>query len=593
MLPATGQKNEAAKLDLHYDSGALGGARNRTGREAKKMRRMIFGAILLVALFAASSDEAQITSTPIAPIRTNEGRVAGKVLASGVRAWLGVPFAKPPINDLRWRPPQPISWEGVWTADRKMPECMQVLRPHNINNYFGEEATSEDCLYLNVWAPPGSKAGQKLPVIVFIYGGGGTIGSAGSPMYDGENLAKKGVVFVTMGYRLGILGWMAHPELTKEQGGHSGDYAYLDQNAALKWVHNNIALFGGDPARVTITGQSAGAGAVSAQLHSPLSKGLFWAAMMSSTCSIGTPGEGVSLAEGEKTGLEIQKRLGVSDLEHMRYVAADRLIALQNEGQVGYNITTGVRTGAIVDGYFTTKSKEDMAKSHEMSDVPVIANFNSGESFSPLQKAKTVAEYQEIAAKLYGKDVDEFLKLYPVSQDSDVSAVASKVARESSIANASRNCGVFQAEYNKSKVYIDMFDRKQPYVPGVEIADQDPATIGAYHNGDVPYWFANLDIFNLFRHTREWTAWDHTLSDDMSGALIAFAKTGDPSTPAVKWPAWSKTDDVFVDFGNTVKVEKFYTEGMSWLAVHQVQGGRGPGGGAGAPGVVTGTGPRD
>lgn len=555
------------------------------------MRATLLPVILIAAGVLVPRSVGQVTLAPVAKIHTDEGWIAGKVMASGVRAWLGVPFAKPPVNDLRWKPPQPISWEGVWTADRKMPECMQVLRPHNINHYFGEEATSEDCLYLNVWAPPGSRADAKLPVIVFIYGGGGTIGSASSEMYDGEHMAKKGVVFVTMGYRVGILGWMAHPELTKEQGGHSGNYGYLDQNAALKWIHDNISLLGGDPGRVTIAGQSAGAGSVSAQMHSPLSKGLFQAAMMSSTCSIATSGAGTSLAQAEQTGLEIQKRMGAADLAHMRYVAADKIIAMQNENQVGYSVTNGVRTGPIVDGYFTTKSKEEMAKSHEMSDVPVIANFNSGESFSPLENAKTVAEYRQIAAQMYGKDADEFLRLYPVESDADIRAMASKAARESSIANTSRNCGVLQAEYNKSPVYIDMFDRKHPYVPGVELADQDTATVGAYHNGDIVYWFENLDSFNKMRKTRDWTAWDRTLADDMSGALIAFARTGDPGTPAVKWPAWSSTNDVFVDFGDKIQVEKFNTGGMSWLAAHPAQGGRGRG--PGGPGVIPGAGPRD
>jgi para-nitrobenzyl esterase len=405
-------------------------------------------------------------------------------------------------------------------------------------------------------------------------------------------MAKKNVVFVTIGYRLGILGWMAHPELTKEQGGHSGNYAYLDQNAALKWIHGNIAQFGGNPQRVVITGQSAGAGSISAQLHSPLSKGLFQGAMMSSTCSIATPGVGTSLAEAEKTGLEIQKRMGAADLEHMRYFPADRIIAMQSESQVGVDNRTGVRTGAITDGYFTTKSKVDMAKSHEMSDVPVIANFNSGESSSPLQRAKTVDEYKQIAIQMYGKDADAFLALYPVASDSDIPAMASKVARESSIANASRNCGVLQTEYNQSKIYIDMYNRKHPYAPGVEIADQDTATVGAYHNGDIIYWFENLDSYNRIRHTRDWTAWDHALADDMSDALIAFAKTGNPATSAVKWPAWSPTEDVFVNFGDTIQIEKFNTKGMEWLAAHQPQGGRrGPG--SGPPGAVSEAGPRD
>src|SRR5579883_3482223 len=244
---------------------------------------------------------------PLPPIRTDSGLIAGQTLPSGVKAWLGIPFAKPPIGALRWRPPQPIRWEGVWNADRKMPECMQVLRPHNINHYFGEEATSENCLYMNIWAPANAHAGSNLPVIAFIYGGGGTIGSSGIALYGGEPIAKSGkAVFVNFNYRVGILGFMAHPELTREQGGHSGNYAYLDQNAALKWIHDNIAKFGGDPNKVLIMGQSAGAGSVVAQIFSPLSHGLFSTAVMSSGCN--WDNNPVPLADGEKVGLEIQQR---------------------------------------------------------------------------------------------------------------------------------------------------------------------------------------------------------------------------------------------------------------------------------------------
>jgi para-nitrobenzyl esterase len=314
--------------------------------------------------------------------------------------------------------------------------------------------------------------------------------------------------------------------------------------------------------------------------------------MMSSVCSIGTPAAGTSLADAEKTGLEIQKRLGVSSLEDMRYIPADKIIQLQNERQLGYHIDSGVRTGAIVDGYFTPGTKEEMAKTHQMSDVPIIGNFNSGESASPLQKATTVAEYREIAAKIYGADAPAFLKLYPVTRDSDIPAVAAKVAREAAIANASRTCGVNQTLYNKSPAYIDMFDHKYTFTPGVKIADVNTATIGVYHNADIPYWFGNLDIFNLFRKTRDLTPRDRTLSKDMQDSLVAFAKTGNPNTPAVKWPAWKPDNDVFVDFGDTIKVEKFNTKAMAWLAAHP-QGAMPAGGGQGAPGTVVGAAPRD
>jgi para-nitrobenzyl esterase len=554
------------------------------------MRHSIFRGFLMVAFTLCGSVVAQISLHRIEPIQTSEGLIAGKVLPSGVKAWLGVPFAKPPVNDLRWQPPQPISWSGVWTADRTMPECPQVLRPHNINNYFGEEATSEDCLYLNVWAPADANSHSKLPVIVFIYGGGNTIGSSGIAMYGGENLAKKGVVFVNFNYRLGILGFMAHPELTKEQGGHSGNYAYLDQNAALKWIRANITQFGGDPDRVVISGQSAGAGAVSAQLHSPLSKGLFSGAMMSSTCSIAPPETGLSLAEAEKIGLEVQKRLGVADLAHMRDVPADKIIALQSESQLGYSIRNGIRVGGIVDGYFFPASKLQLAAEHAMSDVPVIANFNSGEAGSPLIAATTVAEYKEIARKMYGEAADQFLQLYPVSSDAEVRPMAMKAAREAGIAYASRTCGVEQAKYNHAPVYIDMFDHKHSYAPGVEIADQDLTTVGAYHNSDITFFFDTLDTYNLIRHTRDWTAADRQLAAEMSDALIGFAKSGHPATAAVPWPAWSPQQDEFVDFNIPVRVQPFNTAGMNWLAAHPAAK---TGLRAVAPGLITGAGPRD
>ena len=227
---------------------------------ATRVRKRIGWSALLMALVAAPLLWAQTVETPVRPIQTSGGLLAGKVLPSGVKAWLGVPFARPPVQDLRWQPPQPINWKGVWNADRKMPECIQVLRPHNINHYFGEEATSEDCLYLNIWAPGNSNPDSKLPVVVYIYGGGNTIGSSGIAIYGGEPVAKSGkAVYVNLNYRVGILGFMVHPELTKEQGGHSGNYAYLDQNAAIKWVHENIAKFGGDPSKVVLMGQSAGA----------------------------------------------------------------------------------------------------------------------------------------------------------------------------------------------------------------------------------------------------------------------------------------------------------------------------------------------
>jgi len=531
-----------------------------------------FSVSAMAAFLAAGVASAAMNPVPGDPVRTTSGLVAGTELQPGVKAYLGIPFAEPPVGDLRWRAPQPVKWPGIWNADRKGPECMQVLRPHDINHYFGEEPTSENCLYMNIWAPAEAKPGEKRPVIVFIYGGGGTIGSSGMANYDGTNMAKRGAVFVNFNYRVGILGFMAHPELTAEQGGHSGDYGYLDQNAALRWVHDNIAQFGGDPSKVVIAGQSFGSGSVAAQYTSALSKGLFSAAVMSSACGFTTESQNppVTLAEGEKVGLEAQKRLGAANLAAMRNVPADKILALQAETQVGVSVQ-GLRARPVIDGYFWTGNKEEAFATGKASDVPIIASSNGDDldsNSSPLTKAKTVAEYQAIARQMYGKDADQFLKLYPVRTDADVGPMSHRAAMESGMVKNSRTCADVKAKFNKTPAYIDTFVHKHPYAPGVKIADQNIATIGAYHTADVPYWFDTMDNYNMFRTTRVPTAWDRRLTDIMADALIALANTGSPSTPAFQWPAYTEQRPNYAVFGDTASIQKLDQKRMDWSAAH-------------------------
>ncbi len=499
-------------------------------------------------------------------IQIDSGTVAGKVLDSGVRAWLGIPFARPAVRDLRWKEAQPITWKGVYNADRKMAQCPQVLRPHNINHYFGEEATSEDCLYLNIWAPPASTASSRLPVIVFIYGGGGTIGSSGMANYDGEQVARRGAVFVNFNYRLGILGFMAHPELTKEQGGHSGNYGYLDQTAALKWINRNIARFGGDPGKIVISGQSAGAGSVAQQIFSPLSKGLFRGAVMLSGCNYTT--SNAPLETAEQIGLEVQRRLEASNLDDMRQAPADRIVALQSERQVGVTVE-GIRTGGAIDGYFMPDTKAAILESGRANDVPIIASFTHDEANSPLKAAKTVSEYVAAASQTFGDASTEFLKLYPVSSDAEVRAVAQQAANDAAGLFNSRTCASLQARYHKSPAFITVYSRRHPYVPGVKIADQDTATIGAYHTSEVPYYFGTQDAYNMFRRTRDWTLWDRDLSRKMTAALIAFANTGSPSTRETPWPAWSAESERYVNFGDRIAIETIDRARLEFMAAHR------------------------
>jgi len=536
-------------------------------------------AVLLAGALAASASLATagpMIAIPGDPVTTKSGKVAGTKLASGVKAYLGIPFAKPPTGDLRWRPPQPLSWDGVWNADRKGPECIQVLRPHDINHYFGEEASGEDCLTLNVWTPPEAKAGEKRPVIVFIYGGGGTIGSSGMANYDGENVAKRGAIFVNLNYRVGLLGYMAHPELSKEQGGHSGNYGYLDQNAALKWIHDNIAAFGGDPEKVVISGQSAGAGGVAAQITSPLSKGLFRGAVMMSACNFGGAGlmgGAGPLTEAEKVGLEAQKRLKAADLAAMRNAPADRILGLQSESQVGVNVP-GLRAPSVIDGYFWTGSKEEAFASGVASKVPIIASSNGDDidsAQSPLTKTRTVAEYQAAAKAMYGDAAPEFLKLYPVKTDAEVKPMAHAAAMENGMLKSSRGCAETQARYGAPPAYVATFMRRHPYAPGLNLPDQDVATVGAYHTADVPYWFDTLDKYNLFRTTRVPTAWDKQLTEQMLGSLIALAETGSPSTKAMPWPAWTAANPQYLMLGDTVTGGKMNMKRMDWAAAHPPQ----------------------
>ena len=528
-------------------------------------RALIFTAAVVVA-------SGQIVETPVPgdPVSIESGLVAGKILPPGVKAYLGIPFAAPPLRELRWREPQPIkAWKGVYNADRKMPECIQVLRPHNINHYFGEEASSEDCLYLNVWAPASAKMGSNLPVIVFIYGGGSTIGSSGMALYSGETVAGRGTVFVNFNYRLGALGFMAHPALTAESAHHqSGNYAYLDQIAALQWIQRNVARFGGDPRKVIISGQSAGAGSVSLLQASPLAKGLFRGVAAMSGGAWGNNGQSTRHEDAEATGLKVQEALKARSIDDLKQIPADRILALQEEFQVGARGGSIRVGGANIDGYFLPKAPVDLLAEHLQNDVPAIVGFTHDESSNELRTAKNLDEYKAAAKRLYGDAAEEFLKFYPASTDAEAREMGRTAAREGLVERGARNWALQQACNGKAPVYLFMYSRVHPYIPGVLIADQDTATVGAYHTSDVPYWFGTQDALNIIHSTRKWTTYDRELSRKMTAALIAFANTGDPGTAAVPWPRWTAQNERLVEFGDSIRVLPMSTPRLEFMRLH-------------------------
>lgn len=532
----------------------------------------LFAGLCLTATLTASSSQAQSGDpAPVAiramqpietdPVSTRSGAIKGTSLPSGIRAYLGIPFAAPPVGERRWAAPQPASWTGIFNADRTGPECIQVLRPHDINHYFGEEPVSEDCLFMNIWAPK-AKPGAKLPVVVFIYGGGFTIGSSGMPHYGGEPMAQRGAIFVNFNYRVGAFGFMAHPQLSREQGGHSGNYGIMDQIAALRWIRENISAFGGDPEQVTIIGQSAGAMSVASLIFSPQAKSLFRSATMSSWCAYRAPMP--TLSDAEAIGLAVQKRLGAPSLEAMRNIPADRILAIQSESQVGAHVE-GVRIGGpIVDGYILPDQKPALLAAGQINRVPIIASSNTDDLdivMSPFGKVATLDQYRAAAAAAYGDKAAAFLKRFPASSDAQAREMARRVAHLAGFELGSRQCAVDQAKVGQ-KSYIAQFARKHPYTAGVTFADHDPATIGAYHTGDVPYWFGTLDAFNARRQTRDWTPYDRKLSETMMDHLIAFARDGDPGAG---WQAWTAGKQTERSFGDTITQQRLESANLDWL----------------------------
>ena len=476
----------------------------------------------------AASAAATVDAPPSAAIvHTQGGTLSGKVLPSGIRAYLGIPYAAPPVRDLRWRAPQPApEWSDIRSAREFGAQCFQPLRDATANSYAGAETMSEDCLYLNVWARPDTR---RAPVIVYIHGGAFYTGAGSFPIYDGETIARHGAVFVNLNYRVGPLGFLALPELSAESPqGTSGNYGLLDQIAALGWIKRNIAAFGGDPDNITIVGQSAGSMSVLALQASPLAKGLFQRAVGMSGAMIAGAITLPSRTEAETAGSKLEAGWKATSLSQLRAMPADRLIVPRVPG--------GPSTGPAIDGYVLPGSIPEIFRSGEQADVPLLVGFTRDEALGGMGPISGLDEYRAKAKSLYGDRAERFLELFPAANDAEAKAQARLADRDNTVALGMFSWAALQQTYGHAPVYSYEFAHPHSFAAGVTFSDLDPVKAGAYHTSEVPFWLGTLDSFNRFRHTRDWTANDRQISEKMVNALIAFARTGTPDVPSAEFP---------------------------------------------------------
>jgi para-nitrobenzyl esterase len=476
--------------------------------------------IALVVLVVALG----VSARAAGQVRTDTGSVEGTASADGkVRIFKGIPFAAPPVGDLRWKAPQPAPhWTGVKKATEFGARCMQ-------GNIFGDMAfrdsgPSEDCLYLNVWTPATS-ANAHLPVMVWIFGGGFAAGSTSEGRQDGAVLAKKGVVVVSMNYRLGIFGFFSHPELDRESGRNaSGNYGLLDQVAALQWVRQNIAAFGGDPGNVTIFGESAGSFSVSALMASPLSKDLFQRAIGESGSFLGRGLTTKTLAESEADDGKFADSIGAGSLAALRAKPASDLLAAAMKQK-------DIRFWPNIDGYFFPQDPHAIYASGEQSHVPLLAGWNrdEGNYRGFFQKADPTAKnYVDRAHAVFGDNAEAFLKLYPAASDEEAKRSAQDLAGDQFIGFGTWKWIEMQGTTGKSTVFRYEFDDAPPQPAGVE-------SNGAYHSAEIEFVFEALPSKKL-----PWRPEDEKLSDLISSYWTNFAKTGDPNGPGLPhWPAYT------------------------------------------------------
>jgi para-nitrobenzyl esterase len=504
------------------------------------MRTSVRTLLPAIALCAAAA----LPASGADRVKTANGTVESNVPPNnGVRSFKGIPFAQPPIGDLRWREPQPVkNWPGVRNADTFGPTCMQRLSP-NADYWFRGDGMSEDCLYLNVWTS--AKSGrEKLPVLVYIFGGGFQNGDGSEPRYDGESMARKGIVAVSVNYRTNIFGFFAHPELTRESPHHaSGNYGLLDQVAALQWVQKNIAAFGGDPKRVTIAGESAGSISVSALMASPLSRNLMAGAICESGAAIASlPPR--PLAEAEQNGVKFAAAAGVDSLAALRAMTAQQL-------QDGAAKAKGIRFSTAMDGYFLSKTLTEIALAGEQAKIPLLAGSNTEEQGSRMVLESgdpTPETLADAIKKFYGDKAEPVLKAYTATTTDEVFEAATHLASARFISYGTWKWTELHMQTSGKPVYRYLYAKVRPAylgmpgqpppatpAPGRGGAQQPQAPRGAVHSAEIQYAMGNLDLDK--RYT--WEPADYEVSKTMQAYFVNFIKTGNPGGPGLPpWPAY-------------------------------------------------------
>ncbi len=501
---------------------------------------------LIFLLFSATALAADRVTLPMGIV---EGPGAN---AGGIRIFRGVPFAEPPVGDLRWSPPvAPKKRDAVMDAGKFGNRCVQLPLFGDMN--FRNAGMSEDCLYLNIWTPAkGAKA--KLPVLVYYFGGGFQAGDGSEPRYDGESMASKGIVTVTVSYRLGVYGFLAHPELTKASPQHaSGNYALMDQSAALRWVSENIAAFGGDPKRITIAGESAGSYAVSAQMASPLSRNLIAGAIGESGSLMGlTPP--TPLAEAEAMGEKFASSLGAKTLADLKKLTTRQIYeAVDKQRTFRFPVT--------VDGYFLTEAPVETFAAGKQARVPLLAGWNSQEQGARSVLGKdpsTLAGFKAAVERLYGAKAADVLREYTPAGDDEVEAVATALASDRFIAFGTWKWLDSHGKTSGKPTYRYYYSRPRPKMrpemgnmtaglAGGVIRNEGPAqppqppAKGAVHSAEIEYAMGNLNGNKFYA----WEPDDFKVSATMEAYFANFIKSGSPDGKGLaKWPAANKGKDV-------------------------------------------------